>query len=88
MRLFDDIEFVGSILAFGGIARDAILVGAVQSRADRLTVDGMFGLGEAAPEFVQRFVLVQMQEQRDQRHAHRHAVSGLLEIDRPAIVIE
>ena len=56
--------------------------------ADRLDVDRILGLGEAAGEFVQRFVLVQMQQQRNQRHAHRHAVGGLLEINRAAVGIE
>ena len=44
--------------------------------------------GEAAGESVQRIVLVQVQKQRDQRHAHRHAVGGLLEIDRAAVAVE
>ena len=84
----DHIELVGGVLAFGGIAGDAILVVTMHAGADRLCINRMIGLGEAAGEFVQRIVLVQMQHQRDQRHAHRHAVGGLLEIDRAAVAVE
>ena len=59
-----------------------------QAGADRLRVDRMIRLGETAVEQVQRFVLVQVQQQRDQRHADRNAVGRLLEIDRAAVGIE
>ena len=84
----DDIELVGGILPFGGIAGDAIGIVALQAGADRLHVDRMVGFGEAAAEQIQRFVLLQMQQQRDQRHADRNAVGGLLKIDGAAIGIE
>ena len=88
IRPRDDIKFICGVLAFGGIAGDAVLVGAMQPGTDRLGVDRIIGFGEAAGEFVQRFVLVQMQQQRNQRHAHRNAIGGLLEINRAAVGIE
>ena len=61
---------------------------ALQAGADRLRVDRIIRLGKAAVELMQRLVLVQVQQQRDQRHADRNAVGGLLEIDGAAVAVE
>jgi len=48
----------------------------------------MVGLGEAAAEAIERLALLELKQQRDQRHADRNAISGLLEVNGAAIRIE
>ena len=60
---FDDIELVGGVLPFGRIGDDAIGVAALNAGADGLGVDRILWLGETAGKLMQRFVLMQMQQQ-------------------------
>ena len=60
----------------------------MQAEAAWLVVNRVFLLVEAAFKLVQRLALVETEQQGDERHADRHPIGGLLEIDRAAVGIQ
>src|SRR5919198_2434328 len=81
------IELVAHVLAFHRVVHNAVLVGAADADMARLVVERIFGALEATGELVQRLAL-KAKEKRNQRHAHRHTIGGLLEIDGAAVGVE
>ena len=61
--IVQDVEFVGGVLALGGIVGDAVWVGALDAGSDPVHIERVLRLGEAAGEFVQRLALMQMQQE-------------------------
>src|SRR5579885_1092086 len=86
--VFHDLELVAHILRFHRLVRDTVLVGAADAGGERLIVERLLQGLETAFEFLQRFFFPDRQEKRNQRHAYRHAIGGLLEVDRAAVAIE